>query len=94
MLFVTSAGRAICRARIAPFGFAGSECLRAPTADPATLRRMTTLRIIDHTGADYDRQVAGLLSLLRSGGLVASDEKSALDVASIVRDILAQVERD
>jgi histidinol dehydrogenase len=55
---------------------------------------MTTLRIIDHTGADYDRLVAELLSLLRSGGLVASDEKSALDVAGIVRDILAQVERD
>jgi len=55
---------------------------------------MTTLRIIDHTSADYARQVAELLTVLRSGGLVASDEKSSLDVAGIVRDILAQVERD
>jgi histidinol dehydrogenase len=57
------------------------------------VRRMTTLRIIA-PGADYEHQVRELLAVLRSGGLLASEEKSALDVAGIVRDILEQVQRD
>jgi len=55
---------------------------------------MTSLRIIASGSPDYEAQVRALLAVLRSGGLVASDEKSALDVPAIVRDILGQVERD
>jgi histidinol dehydrogenase len=55
---------------------------------------MPTLRIIDAASSDYESEVAALLMLLRSGGLVASAESQSLDVARIVRDILAQVERD
>jgi histidinol dehydrogenase len=54
---------------------------------------MPTLRIIACTSPDYDSQLAALLRLLRSGGLVASAENQALDVAQIVRDILGQIER-
>lgn len=60
--------------------------------DPARLRRMS-LRIISSQSADYGAKVQELLTLLRSGGLVASSEQSSLDVAAIVRDILGQVER-
>ena len=55
---------------------------------------MPTLRILQSGSADYAAQLAALLSLLRSGGLVASAEDSSLDVPQIVRDILVQVERD
>jgi histidinol dehydrogenase len=54
---------------------------------------MTTLRIIASGSPDYQPQVQALLAVLRSGGLVASEERATLDVASIVRDILAQVEQ-
>ena len=49
------------------------------------------LRIISFESADYDAQLRDLLALLRSGGLVSSDQQSSLDVAAIVRDILSQV---
>jgi histidinol dehydrogenase len=52
---------------------------------------MATLRVISHRTADYAQQVQALLGLLRSGGLVASDERHALDVPKIVADILTQV---
>jgi histidinol dehydrogenase len=52
---------------------------------------MPSLRVITHTAPEYRAQVGALIELLRSGGLVASDEKQALDVAKIVADILAQV---
>jgi histidinol dehydrogenase len=52
---------------------------------------MTSLRIIDHAAPDYQAQIAALLELLRSGGLVASAEQGALDVPAIVSDILAKV---
>jgi histidinol dehydrogenase len=52
---------------------------------------MPTLRIIAHGAPDYAAQVAALLDVLRSGGLVASSEQSAVDVAQVVADILAQV---
>jgi histidinol dehydrogenase len=52
---------------------------------------MTALRIIAHDAPDYGAQISALLELLRSGGLVASAEKQAVDVASIVSDILVQV---
>jgi histidinol dehydrogenase len=50
-----------------------------------------SLRIISSQSADYSAKLQELLALLRSGGLVASSEQSSLDVAAIVRDILAQV---
>lgn len=50
-----------------------------------------SLRIISSASSDYAAKVEELLALLRSGGLVASSEQSSLDVAAIVRDILAQV---
>jgi histidinol dehydrogenase len=50
-----------------------------------------TLRVIDPGAADYDAQVQALLAVLRSGGLVASQEHQALDVAKIVAEILAEV---
>lgn len=50
-----------------------------------------SLRIISSDQTDYSAKVQELLALLRSGGLVASSEQSSLDVAAIVRDILAQV---
>ncbi|HET8933098.1 MAG TPA: histidinol dehydrogenase [Polyangiales bacterium] len=51
-----------------------------------------SLRIISWQSADYSAKLQELLAVLRSGGLVASSEQSSLDVAAIVRDILAQVE--
>lgn len=51
---------------------------------------MPTLRVIDSTSSDYQ----ALLRVLRSGGLVASEEKESLDVANIVRDILHRVETE
>lgn len=50
-----------------------------------------SLRIISSDQTDYSAKLQELLALLRSGGLVASSEQSSLDVAAIVRDILAQV---
>ena len=55
---------------------------------------MPTLRIIATGSPDYQANVQELLAVLRSGGLVASAEKTALDVPAIVRGILAQVERE
>jgi histidinol dehydrogenase len=52
---------------------------------------MSTLRLIEPSAGDYRAQIDALLHLLRSGGLVASEEKAALDVPAIVSDILAQV---
>lgn len=52
---------------------------------------MPTLRIIACTAPDYSAEVAALLDVLRSGGLVASSEQSSVDVAQVVRDILARV---
>jgi histidinol dehydrogenase len=52
---------------------------------------MATLRIIEHGAPDYRARIDALLHVLRSGGLIASAEKQALDVAAIVSDILAQV---
>ncbi len=54
---------------------------------------MTSLRIIEHDSADYATRVQALLQLLRSGGLVASEEKQPLDVPAIVSDILARVQQ-
>jgi len=55
---------------------------------------MTTLRIIATGSSQYETQVTELLTILRSGGLLASAEKTDLDVPAIVRGILAQVERE
>ena len=55
---------------------------------------MPSLRIIATGKADYETQVSELLTVLRSGGLVASAEKTSLDVPAIVRGILAQVQRE
>jgi histidinol dehydrogenase len=55
---------------------------------------MPTLRVIDSASSDYDAQLNALLHLLRSGGLVASEESKSLDVAKIVRDILHRVETE
>jgi histidinol dehydrogenase len=52
---------------------------------------MATLRIIAPDAPDHAAQVQALLALLRSGGLVASEERQALDVPRIVADILAEV---
>lgn len=54
---------------------------------------MPSLRILSQGSPDYDAQLAELLHVLRSGGLVASAEDKSLDVAKIVRDILGQVEK-
>lgn len=54
---------------------------------------MPTLRVIA-PGPSYQAQIQELLTVLRSGGLVASAEKTSLDVPAIVRGILAQVERE
>jgi len=51
----------------------------------------SALSIIDPGQADYRARVDALLSLLRGGGLLAAEEKDALDVPAIVADILAQV---
>jgi histidinol dehydrogenase len=53
---------------------------------------MSTLRVITPGAADYPAQVQALLAVLRSGGLVAGDERQAPDVPRIVSDILAQVQ--
>jgi histidinol dehydrogenase len=50
-----------------------------------------TLRVISPDASDYDTQVQALLTVLRSGGLVASEERQAVDVAKIVSEILAEV---
>jgi histidinol dehydrogenase len=55
---------------------------------------MSTLRIISSSTSDYDAQVATLLAVLRSGGLVASEEKQSLDVARIVSEILGNVQQN
>jgi histidinol dehydrogenase len=52
---------------------------------------MPTLKIIEPAASDYRQQVQTLLDTLRSGGLVASEEKGSLDVPAIVADILEQV---
>lgn len=52
---------------------------------------MATLRIIEPSASDYRARVDELLTLLRSGGLLASEEQEPLDVPSIVSDILQQV---
>lgn len=55
---------------------------------------MASLRIIHCQSGDYDEQLAGLLHVLRSGALISSSEQSSLDVPRIVRDIVAQVQRE
>jgi histidinol dehydrogenase len=55
---------------------------------------VSTLRIIEPGARDYRAQIDALLALLRSGGLVASAEKSDVDVPGIVADILARVQQD
>jgi histidinol dehydrogenase len=52
---------------------------------------MGTLRVISHRSPDYGPQVQALLAVLRSGGLVASGERGAVDVPAIVGNILGQV---
>jgi len=54
---------------------------------------MATLSIIEPSADDYRARVDALLNVLRSGGLLASEERESLDVPMIVRDILQQVER-
>lgn len=54
---------------------------------------MGSLKIIEASAPDYDAQVAALLRVLRSGGLVASDH-GELDVPGIVADIIARVRKD
>jgi histidinol dehydrogenase len=51
---------------------------------------MPTLRVISHTAGSYAAEVQALLDVLR-GGLVAQDERQAVDVPRIVADILGQV---
>jgi histidinol dehydrogenase len=52
---------------------------------------MATLRVISAADPDYAAQVQTLLTVLRSGGLVASEEQQPLDVPKIVSGILAEV---
>jgi histidinol dehydrogenase len=52
---------------------------------------MTILRILDFAEPSYAGELHALLSLLRSGGLVASAEQGSVDVPAIVRDIVEQV---
>lgn len=51
----------------------------------------TSLRVLTLDAPQARAELSTLLSTLRGGGLVASDEKQSLDVPSIVRDILEQV---
>lgn len=51
----------------------------------------TSLRVLALDAPQARAELSTLLSTLRGGGLVASDEKQSLDVPSIVRDILEQV---
>lgn len=52
---------------------------------------MAVLRVLELDAPGAAQAVASLLTTLRSGGLVASDEKQALDVPSIVAGILKEV---
>ena len=49
------------------------------------------LRVIAHDSPDFAAQLGELLAVLRSGGLVASEERQPLDVPKIVADILTDV---
>lgn len=51
----------------------------------------SALQIIAHGEPDTRQRIDALLGLLRGGGLLAAEEKSALDVPAIVGDILSQV---
>ncbi len=53
---------------------------------------MATLKIIEPGASDYEARIQELLEVLRSGGLLASDEREPLDVPAIVGDILQQVQ--
>jgi histidinol dehydrogenase len=52
---------------------------------------MPTLRVISHAGAGYAAEVKALLAVLRGGGLVAGDERQAIDVPRVVSELLGQV---
>jgi histidinol dehydrogenase len=52
---------------------------------------MSAIELIDLGASDGNAKLAALLEILRGGGLVGADTSTALDVPSIVSDILEQV---